>query len=69
MTLSDYIAELHARIVADPDKRAGQQAFVVLWQRRPDLANRISGTARDPFYDSERLDTFLDWLGNQLEAS
>jgi hypothetical protein len=68
MTLSEYIEELHDRLAADPGKRPGQQAFVVLWQRRPDLANRISGTVRDPFYDSERLDVFFEWLATQLEA-
>lgn len=69
MTLSEYIEELHKRLAADPGKRTGQQAFVVLWQMRPDLANRISGTARDPFYDSERLDIFLEWLAQQLEPA
>lgn len=41
-----------------PSYRAGQHAFNVLADRRPDLAERIRGSEDDPFYLDERLPRF-----------
>ncbi|MFA6094175.1 MAG: hypothetical protein WC986_14650 [Elusimicrobiota bacterium] len=38
--------------------RKGQTAFNALWEKRPDLADKIRATAADPFYDDSKLPTF-----------
>ena len=48
--------------------RAGQAAFSVLYQTRPDLANAINSTELDPFYRDERLPAFWAWLVLTLKA-
>lgn len=42
--------------------RRGQLAFNLLHVVRPDLANRIRGTLRDPYYHDERLLIFWTWV-------
>ena len=39
-----------------PEERRGQATFNVLYRIRPDLSERIRGTALDAFYKNERLD-------------
>jgi len=42
--------------------RLGQTAFNTLEMERPSLAEKIRGTAFDPFHDDSALPRFYDWL-------
>lgn len=44
------------------DHRAGQHAFNVLYQLRPDLAEMVRASSFDPFYVDGRLPTFYEWV-------
>lgn len=60
VTLADYLAE-----VTGPKPRAhraGQWYFNLLVVARPDLADRVRGTALDPFHRDDRLPAFVGWL-------
>lgn len=45
-----------------PDWRAGQYAFNTLRDLRPDLAERVRGTALDPFHRDDVLPAFLRYV-------
>ena len=45
-----------------PQLRPGQAAYTALAGVRPDLADRVIGTALDPFYIDNRLGAFLDFV-------
>jgi hypothetical protein len=40
--------------------RKGQTYFNLLYDERPDVADRVRGTAVDPFHQDEKLPVFLD---------
>jgi hypothetical protein len=42
--------------------RYGQYAFNTLYVSQPDLANAITGTYLDPFYNDNKLEMFFDFL-------
>lgn len=46
----------------DADLRSGQWAFNVLYQIRPDLADAVRTTVRDPFYQDSKLPAFHEWV-------
>lgn len=55
--------EFFKRVIERPKfLRQGQQAFNVLHEMRPDLANEIRATPLDPFYLDERLPDFYNFL-------
>lgn len=65
VTLADYLAE-----VTGPKPRAhraGQWYFNLLDVARPDLADRVRGTALDPFHRDDRLPAFLAWLADNWD--
>lgn len=43
-----------------PDWRRGQALFNALYSMDPGLANQISGTDADPFYDDSREQLFTE---------
>jgi len=52
-TFGDFVTDYHQRIGIDNDRygwRPGQTLFNMLLERRPDLAEIVRGTRRDPFY-------------------
>lgn len=50
--------------------RPGQQAFNMLHDVRPDLANTIRGDAMlDPFHMNENLPAFWAWLAEHWETN
>jgi hypothetical protein len=63
-SLHDYIQASQARFVSsETDERLGQAYFNQLVAERPELAERVRGTLRDPFYDNRRLSAFLNYIG------
>lgn len=42
-----------------PQQRDGQFTFNLMYELRPDLANKYRGSDVDPFYDNSRIDAFL----------
>jgi hypothetical protein len=54
------VAEAQAK---HPDWRTGQTHFNVLWEMRPDLAERVRGDLNlDPFYRVQNLLKFRAWV-------
>lgn len=43
---------------ADDNVRRGQKEFNLLHQKHPEIADRIRGSADDPYYDDRRLEAF-----------
>lgn len=54
----EYLTRLITR-PCPPDWRAGQYAFNALLDVRPDLTERVRGTALDPFHRDDLLPAFL----------
>lgn len=61
LTFNDFVVRTSA-LAARPGLRHGQAAFTVLAEMRPDLADGIATTLRDPFYDDNRLGDFYEWV-------
>lgn len=68
MTYGEYLKMVKRVIPAVPEWRAGQCAFNSLWKVRPDLAELVSCTSRDPFYNDGRLVEFYAWLERNWDA-
>ena len=65
-TLAQY---QHAVEVAMRERRGlrrGQAFFDVLSELEPELAERLTGTADDPFYDDSKLPAFLLRVAGEL---
>lgn len=62
MTLVEYHAAVDDRRYSHPDERAGQRAFNVLVENRPDLSEQVRGTDLDPFYNNANLYALFGWL-------
>ena len=67
-TFDQYMVERLSAETDYPDWRKGQVAFNVLCSIRPDLAERVRGTHRDPFNLSSRLPDFDAWLQANWET-
>lgn len=50
MLLADYWMAIGKAVALNPSLRWGQAAFNLLSEEKPDLANQIQGTDKDPFY-------------------
>jgi len=61
-TYKEYVAAVDQKIAELPYWRAGQAAFNVLWDIRPDLANEIHTSKLDPFHRDDRLPEFYEWV-------
>jgi hypothetical protein len=48
--------------------RYGQALFNTLYERYPELANKITGTDIDPFYKDTNIDKFLSFLYDNVES-
>ncbi len=57
-TFEEYMVEL-STFPFDKHHRKGQRAFNYLYEVRPDIADKISGTYSDPFYNDGALDDFF----------
>ena len=62
MTLPEFCVAVRDRGYTHPGERAGQAAFNVLVEARPDLSEQIRTTDLDPFYHDDRLPAFYNWL-------
>ncbi len=69
MEMMDYdewldFCEYVGIIIDNPDKhlRTGQQAYVELYERFPEIASALSGTMFDPFYKNNIIPLFLSRL-------
>lgn len=70
MRQDDFYAVVRMHIAAHPEWRYGQVLFNSLMDIRPEWAEEIRGTDKDPFYanfDTDpttgtRLGRFYDWL-------
>lgn len=45
-----------------PQWRIGQSFFNTLWDMHPDIANEINGTEYDPFYDTGRMTSCIEFI-------
>lgn len=61
MTFGEYILEVMGEWAERP-WRAGQTYYNVLANVRPDLADAVRGTARDPFHNDGVIGDFLDYV-------
>ena len=60
MPLSQQLELVAGRTRSEnPDLRHGQSLFNALHDLRPDLANKVRGTALDPFYGDHVIPEFL----------
>ena len=62
MTFGDYILAVMHQWSETPSWRAGQTYFNVLYRMRPEMADSLRGSSRDPFYNDDRIDDFLDYV-------
>lgn len=68
MTLEEYWEAVYTRMAVNPSERAGQAAFNVLVEERPDLSEEIRTTSLDPFYARAGIsDEFCTWLYDNWE--
>ncbi len=61
-TYEEYTTAVAAKLRDYPHWRRGQAAFNMLWEMRPELADKIATGPRDPFYRDDRLPDFLGWV-------
>jgi hypothetical protein len=62
MTFDEYVALAEASWREKGWQRRGQVYFNVLAKHRPDLSEAARTTDIDPFYQTTRLDSFLEWV-------
>lgn len=67
MTFHDFVRVVGDTFWRKERWRRGQTYFNVLAEERPDLSERIRGSALDPFYDDSRLDSFLPWVAEHWQ--
>ena len=70
ITFVQYLNKVSEYLQEYSDQRIGQAHFNILYQTRPDLADAVCGTARDPYYwgdGDKRLHVFLAWLGKEWD--
>lgn len=65
LSFQGYLDAVVASRTEHPEWRLGQAFFNVLYELRPDLAERARATEFDPFYNDRILD-FLVWVGREL---
>lgn len=65
MEFHEYLSQWTRSLSNFPQWRAGQAAFNILHQHRPDLANMVRNTGLDPFYDDDKLPGFLVWISER----
>jgi hypothetical protein len=62
LTFADYLKAVTLTLTTYPEWRLGQAFYNVLDANRPDIARKIQGTMRDPFYQDTRIPTFLTFV-------
>lgn len=62
VSFRQFFAGIASRKEKHPSERKGQAGFNHLSSVRPDLAEDIRGTDRDPFYDDKKWDQFVQFL-------
>lgn len=58
----DLSAIMRQYAEAHPEQRRGQAYFNAIHEVRPDLANAVRGSDRDPFYDDSRINAFIAYV-------
>lgn len=62
MNYSEFVQTYQRALNENPEWRPGQTLFNVLHRARPELAEEIRGTWRDPFYDDSRTTKCWEYL-------
>jgi hypothetical protein len=62
MTYEEYLSRCLSRRLLSPTERLGQVYMNVLEDERPDLADQIRGSVRDPFYNDSFYFEFMKWV-------
>jgi hypothetical protein len=65
-TFGEYQRAVKVAIRERRGLREGQAYFDVLLELEPELAQRLTGTADDPFYDDGKLPAFLLRVAEEL---
>ncbi len=60
-TFEEWLVDAAWYAAGHPRQRYGQALFNYL-THRPDLFEQIRATERDPFYDNDRVASFLLWV-------
>lgn len=69
MTFEEYKLAIAPAVEANQGWRLGQAAFNVLSIHRPDLSERIRGTALDPYHARDIPPEFYQWVEENWEPS
>jgi len=63
---AEYVLFAEDYLEQNPEQRKGQAYFNALWFTYPDLADKVRGSHRDPFYNDDRMPEFLDFVLAEL---
>lgn len=61
-TYEEFVNRGAELFIEEPHLRVGQAYFIALNEIYPSLADEITATTLDPFYCSERLVDFLEYV-------
>lgn len=67
-SMNDFLIRVARKRRLCPELRNGQANFAILYEMRPEWADKITATKFDPFYCDERLDDFYKWLFCKIEG-
>lgn len=67
MTFGEYKVAVGDALDQNRRWRAGQAAFNVLYENRPDLSERIRGGPDDPFHLHDVPPSFWEWVESNWE--
>lgn len=65
--MEQYLKQVDALLVNNPNWRKGQTYFNALHLCNPILANKVRGSLLDPFYKDSNILAFLEWLTDNWE--
>lgn len=58
----NFLAECLKDYSTQKEQRLGQFLFNKVAEADPDLANKITGSSKDPFYNNKNIKVFLDYV-------
>lgn len=61
-TFTQYLIQVSKTLNEETHWRLGQTYFNVLYEMRPDIADKVRTTALDPYYSDSNIDDFLEWV-------
>jgi hypothetical protein len=68
MNFGQYVSKVAATMHEQPNWRQGQTAFNVLCEVKPNLAELIRSSDKDPFYRDDKLDEFYQYVAERWDS-